>query len=199
MTQTIFLLGYDSIVKLLIENGADVNIKDSGGWFPIFYASSTGKRINFPLEICFLKWCYLKNRKISLIHLGQLSVLELLIQNGADLNVRNKHGQTALHISTKYYLKKVVELLIQNGANPNLKQTEGYAPIHDAASYPIGSNGADILNILIEYGADINIQSNRGQTPLLITTYNVGMAFELYSMIHPVSVVAKTMYLNDLT
>lgn len=111
------------------------------------------------------------------VHLGQLSVMKLLIQNGADLDVRNKYGQTAMHISTKYKLPKVVELLIQNRANPNLKQTEGYAPIHDAASYPIGSKGEDILNILIEYGADINIQSNRGQTPLLIATYDVGMGF----------------------
>lgn len=51
MTQTIFLLGFDSVVKLLIENGADVNIKDLNGWFPIFYASSTGKRVNLSLEI----------------------------------------------------------------------------------------------------------------------------------------------------
>lgn len=60
-----------------------------------------------------------------------IKIIKILIKNGADLNIINSEGQTALvlaynryHVRNKIILEKcdeVIMLLIQNGANLNIK------------------------------------------------------------------------------
>ena len=48
-------------------------------------------------------------------------IAELLIANGADVNVKNDFGPTPLHWAADEGHKEIVELLIANGANVNAK------------------------------------------------------------------------------
>lgn len=41
-----FSLGQEKIAGVLIEHGADVNLKDNNGWTPIFIAAASGKSLN---------------------------------------------------------------------------------------------------------------------------------------------------------
>ena len=56
--------GYLEIVKLLIENGADINKSNNDGWTPLYSAADK----------------------------GHLEVVKLLIENGADINKSNNNG-----------------------------------------------------------------------------------------------------------
>ena len=44
---------------------------------------------------------------------GYKDVVELLIKGGADLNIQEEHGKTALEIAAKMEFKDIVEFLIK--------------------------------------------------------------------------------------
>jgi ankyrin repeat protein/beta-lactamase regulating signal transducer with metallopeptidase domain len=88
-------------VKLLISQGADINVKNSNGLTPLYLASQEGRK----------------------------DVVELLIDNGADINAKNNNGITPLHRAAREGHKDVVELLISRGADINVKNTRGQTPL----------------------------------------------------------------------
>jgi ankyrin repeat protein len=47
--------------------------------------------------------------------LGNKEVVKLLIQKGADVNAKNKYGETALRLAFYYGHKEIVELLKSYG------------------------------------------------------------------------------------
>lgn len=51
------------------------------------------------------------------IEKGDLPIAELLLVNGADPNVRNRHGVTALMTAAKHGHMNIVKLLISKGAD----------------------------------------------------------------------------------
>ena len=77
------------------------------------------------------------------------SVVELLVEAGADANIKDKDGSTALLLTCFWGTEEVVRLLIKGGANVNIKDNEGRSPI-DMASF---WNREGIRQLLIEAGA----------------------------------------------
>jgi len=64
---------------------------------------------------------------------GFAEATECLLELGADVNARNDHGQTALHMAAKRHwngqpYEKVIELLIARGADKEAKDDSGNAP-----------------------------------------------------------------------
>ncbi len=87
-----------NLVKRFISEGADPNYHD--------YTNS-----NFPL----MEASYRYNNE----------VIEFLIENGADINLRNKNGNTALHKAVFFMRTKSARLLIDKGANIYTVNNEG--------------------------------------------------------------------------
>eukprot|EP00088_Acartia_fossae_P008522 TRINITY_DN14072_c0_g1_i3.p1 TRINITY_DN14072_c0_g1~~TRINITY_DN14072_c0_g1_i3.p1 ORF type:complete len:189 (-),score=27.59 TRINITY_DN14072_c0_g1_i3:91-657(-) len=57
---------------------------------------------------------------------GHLDIVQYLIQNKADIDVKNdKAGETALHMSTRKGCAPVVKYLVQEGADLNIKDNQG--------------------------------------------------------------------------
>lgn len=74
---------------------------------------------------------------MGLIHytsdVGQLKVLELLINQGCDVNLQDGDGQTALHYASSCGHLNCITLLLAKGAQVDLKDKEGNTPEDVAA------------------------------------------------------------------
>ncbi|MCP4787714.1 MAG: PQQ-binding-like beta-propeller repeat protein [Fuerstiella sp.] len=60
---------------------------------------------------------------------GQTQAAEVLINNGADVNLSSNDGNTALHIASFFAHVELVELLLKNGASVTAESKRGETPI----------------------------------------------------------------------
>ena len=133
------LRGHKEVVALLIDNDADVNLKDEIGRAPL------------QLVVCGF---YKETEK---------EIVELLINNGANVNVKEESlGLTLLHQAAWDECIDTAQVLINNGADVNAKDTRGRTPLHSAAVW----GQVEMLKILISAGADVNARTIEGLTPL---------------------------------
>ena len=137
--------GTDEIVNMLIKAGADVNVQDKIGCTPLDYAA----------------------------RYGTPEMVRDLLEKGADINVENKHGWTALHWATANnpnVLKVLLEKLEKDGMTDkiNAQDRYGWTPLHVAAR----DGTPEVVQALVENGANINAQDENGCTPLHIAVQN---------------------------
>ncbi len=107
------LKGYLPLVKRLVELDADVN---KPGWTPLHYAASTGQVavIEFLLENSAYIDAESPNGSTPLMMAamyGSPESVKVLIQAGADLNVKNQLGLTALDFSVRGNRQNAKELI----------------------------------------------------------------------------------------
>ena len=93
---------------------------------------------------------------------GDLDKTNLLIAEGANVNMVDSAGVTPLHFAADRGHKEIVHLLISKGADVNACTKSGSTPSHWAADR--GYN--DIMEILILNGANINAVARGDITPL---------------------------------
>lgn len=89
-----------------------------------------------------------------------------LIRLGADVNVTNYKGQTALHTAAKAGFVEPVEILLAHGANVNAQDQNGDTPLHTACKSSIKDQSKlqNVVNLLTEANADLTIENNQGRT-----------------------------------
>ena len=98
--------GYVEVVKILIDNGADVNARDSMGRTPLHRASQKRKRNDEEYA------------QLSVANKEQIiETIILLIQKGADVNARDDDGSTPLHLAYKKGDEDIIGALKQAGAD----------------------------------------------------------------------------------
>ena len=74
---------------------------------------------------------------------GYLEISELLTLSGADVNIRNSNGNTALHYAYSYL--KIVQLLLCQGADISFKNNSGYTALDLASPHDRLKEVADCL------------------------------------------------------
>ncbi len=97
-------------------------------------------------------------------HLKARCCADLLLQKGADVNVANEDGMTALHFAAHDTHVNAIEWLIDHGADINKTDRQGMTPLHHA-SLSI-QQSPRIINKLLSLGADPNKKNNEGKAPL---------------------------------
>jgi ankyrin repeat protein len=106
-----------------------------------------------------------KNRKlIHAIKTRNISYALELIEKGADINSRDKYGNTALMNASYEGLMPIVEKLINAGADVNAYDEENN---YDALQYAVMKNHLDIVRVLLKAGANPNAQTVNGYTALM--------------------------------
>ena len=81
---------------------------------------------------------------------GNVGVMKLLIENGADLNMTDKDGWTALMGATVQGHMESVKLLLEQGVEVNAKNNNGETALVMAA----GMKHEEIMHALIQYCAE---------------------------------------------
>jgi ankyrin repeat protein len=92
---------------------------------------------------------------------GTIEMMRLLIDAGADVNATNARRATPLHWAATDPAK--MKLLLSKGAKIDAKTIEGRTALHVVAMQP---EGAPLAKLLIEGGADVNVRTLTGLTPL---------------------------------
>lgn len=114
--------------RILLNNGASVNVQNKEGKTPVWYLIRKGTVRIIQLFLIFesdFNPNELKNsRKINLyfsIQGCRVEVMQFLIDRGFDINFRDKYGKTPLHWSCDMVIGsiKVAKCLLKNGANIN--------------------------------------------------------------------------------
>jgi len=122
--------------EYLIEQGADVNMKDT----------------------LSPRW--------SALHLAVMKDLpetcQILVSAGADVNTTANIGNTPLLIAAYHKKQELSRILISGGANPNIQNFMGMTALHWAAR----GNDLKTVQLLISAGAGLNIQNSKGESPL---------------------------------
>ena len=105
---------------------------------------------------------------------GYADLVNALIKNNADVNLKNKRNYTALLYAADVWARQgigiydsnynVAELLVNAKADVNAVNNYGWSPLFFAAD----NSNSDIVSLLVNNGADINLISDEGITPLLI-------------------------------
>lgn len=84
-----------------------------------------------------------------------------LIKSGADVNMKDEHGYTALMLA---YRTKTAQLLIESGADVNARDNNG----ETALMWASAQGNVDRVKLLIKSGADVNaINKTFGDTSLM--------------------------------
>jgi uncharacterized protein len=96
---------------------------------------------------------------------GDLDIVKALLNAGADINTKNRFGDTALTKAVYKGHTDVVQVLLDAGASTEVAWNRGETPLFEAAQR--GYDG--IVKALIDKGANANYRSSRnGWTPLMI-------------------------------
>jgi TonB family protein len=89
-------------------------------------------------------------------------VVEFLLANDAEVNVRDNHGSTPLHIAAQLGLTSMMEFLLANKAEINARDNINWMPLHIAV---VGAK-KEVAQLLLADKAEANAKDNNGYTPL---------------------------------
>lgn len=131
-----------AVMKLLIDAGADVNAVDYENSTPLIYVLKA-----------VASWIHKDNE--TYIQGKQEIVpeqVELLLKSGANVNIADKWGRTALFYAVQNQYEKAVELLIKAGADVSHPDNSSLYPLNHA----IGINNDKIIDMLKNAGAKVS-------------------------------------------
>lgn len=154
------------MVRVLLRHGGIIDGRDSGGVTPLMYAAES----------------------------GNLESVEVLLDNGADINAQTPAGLSALMLAVSYDRIDVVKYLLGKKALPHLRTHDGETaltlamrkgnqgiirefqargitidPKQDFTVLLDAAGNGDIATVrsMIDKGADINTQNDKGETALI--------------------------------
>jgi ankyrin repeat protein len=161
-------LGVEIVVRLLLDQGADVEVADSDEETPLHLASSNGQLDMVQLLLDQganiaaaddAGWTPLHQASRN----GHLEVVQLLLDQGANVTAADYDGWTPLHLASENGHLEVVRLLLKQGADIEAADhIDGKTPLHQASHHHL-----EVVRLLLDQGADVEaVDDVCGWTPL---------------------------------
>lgn len=129
--------GNADLVRDLIHQGVDINATDKdSGWTALMSGAAQ----------------------------GHITVVQLLLAAGAEVNRDLPSGKTALSEAAYWGRTEIVKLLISAGANLNSADSDGWTPVMKTLVW----NATEVLQVLLDAGADASVRNEDGKMVLAI-------------------------------
>lgn len=153
----------NEVQRLITEQGADINCLNT--------------EMNTPL--------------LHALKFGQCHVARWLVDNGADMHYvsANELGMSALHYAVNTGDEYLVQKCLDAGVDPNIQtKFDGSTALHRTIKFQ-----SRFAPLLLKYGANPNIQNNRGETvlglecirgPLEVKLHKTLKDFDAYFILH---------------
>ncbi|RYP54685.1 hypothetical protein DL768_000621 [Monosporascus sp. mg162] len=162
--------GYTEAAAPLLDNGANVGTKDNRGWTALHWACKGGHEL--------MARCLLLRQGVGGVgakdkqgatalywaaEKGHEATVRLLLENGAEVNLREGRGTTPLQGASAGGHEGVARLLLDKGADIDAQDEYfGRTALHRAA----GGGHVQVLKLLLERGADVDAVNNWNRTAL---------------------------------
>lgn len=167
------------VVKLLLDKGANMVLRQQAKYKSsqnaLDYAASAGNLVSAKMILDKAKTLGIKDEMIRVsLHWAvvnnKLEMAKYLLDEGANIEGNDDLGGYSPLMETSNL--EMVKLLVSRGANVNAKNFFNYAPIHKAVFNYMGASPNEkdcdkILNLLLEKGANVDVQDKNGTTPLM--------------------------------
>ncbi|RYP49672.1 hypothetical protein DL768_004668 [Monosporascus sp. mg162] len=111
------------LVRLLLDSGWTADAADSRSQVPPLHAA---------------------------IAVGEIHIIELLLERGANPNIRNNKHETALHVAIKWKWESAIRILLKYKADSKLRDAENLTPLHVA----VKEDRSDLVAALLGFDED---------------------------------------------
>lgn len=110
--------GHEEVARLLFGRGADTSLRDAEGWGALSIAAYNGHAGVVSLLAATSRPAELDDALLVASFTGDAKVINTLLGQGANINVRSPESKTPLMIASESGKLAAVRVLLQNQANP---------------------------------------------------------------------------------
>ena len=165
--------GKEAVVELLLKKGAKIDETDSIGMTSLQIAAFSDQLSSAKILLKHGADTEIKGRfSYTPLHLAiqkhNVSIVKLLLKYGADVNSLSNGGLTPLMRTIGSKKHVISEVLLQNGAKPEVKGKFG-PTVH----FTISQDYMKSFELLLRYGASLNIKNEYVETPLEVALTKV--------------------------
>jgi ankyrin repeat protein len=174
--------GWTDYVKILLENGANPNLENSKGDTALLKVINENALEIIQLLIQYGANAnhishYDENALFKTAECGLAAATKFLLENGVNPDQQNDTGLTPLILASfqSYFdgdYINTAKFLLEHNANPDLYTVEEKTTaLHQAML----KNNPDMIKLLVENDANVNLPNNNGETPIFYAVLNVNI------------------------
>ncbi|XP_070694506.1 ankyrin repeat and SOCS box protein 11, partial [Pempheris klunzingeri] len=170
--------GHYACAKFLLDNGANVEAVSIDGATPLFNSCSSSSAACVRLMLQHSASIHTPHQLASPIHeaakKGHVECVELLLSYGAHIDMELPVVGTPLYSACMARAAACVTVLLHSGADVQIGCGKD-SPLHAA----VRGGGANIVDLLLDFGADGCCRNAEGKTPLDLSSPNSAVRIAL--------------------
>ena len=116
--------------------------------------------VNCLVTVGFTQWSPLERAT----HYGYTNIVKLLLEHGANINLQDNDGETALMVASVRAQVNIAKMLLERGAQVDLQNKNGWC----ALMWPCREGHVESARVLLEYGATVDLRNKSGNSSLIV-------------------------------